>query len=210
MAVSDIQLCNLALASIGGSAQIGSLEDPTAEARKCKLLFDTTFRKFLRDFEWNEAAVTVELAEMAVEPIFGWAHQYLYPSDALHINRIGTATESLTGAGNGGEAGWEYEIGTAAAPGYQKVILTDAGSPIQVNYTRKITCERLNDQEVDALQYLLAAKLAMALKNDQKKADSMMAYYQNAVASARGDNETEHGVRTISGITFETNRNSGW
>lgn len=210
MAVSDVQLCNLALASIGGSAQIGSLEDPTAEARKCKLLFDTTFRKFLRDFEWNEASVIIELAEMAAEPIFGWGHQYLYPSDALKINRITTATDSLTSGGNGVDSGWDYAIGTAAAPGYQKVIWTNAGSPIQLEYTRKITCERLNDQQVDALQYLMAAKLAMSLKNDQKKADSMMAYYAQALAEARGDNETEHGVRVISGAYFDLNRNQGW
>lgn len=201
MPQSDVQICNLALAAIGGTAQIGSLSDPTAEARKCSLLFDTTFRAFLRDVEWQDASARKELTEQATVPLFGFGHQYLYPTDALKINKVVPTSSEL-------DDGWAWQLGRNESN--QLVILTDAGSPIYVEYTKKILAEQLDDLQVKALKFLLASELALALRNDQKKADAMLAYYKMALADAMGENATERSVETVSGQYWDTARTRAW
>lgn len=201
MPQSDVQICNLALAALGGSAQIGSLSDPTAEARKCSLLFDTTFRAFLRDIEWQDASARKELTAQATAPLFGFSYQYLYPTDAVKINRVVPTSDELND-------GWAWQLGRNESN--QLVILTDAGSPIYVEYTKKILAEQLDDLQVRAFKYLLASELALAIRNDQRKADAMLSYYKLALADAMGENDTERSPSTLSGNYWNTARQRGW
>jgi hypothetical protein len=191
----------LALAALGGSAQIGSLSDPTAEARKCSLLFDTTFRAFLRDVEWQDASARKELTAQPAAPLFGFSYQYLYPTDAVKIIRVVPTSDELND-------GWDWQIGRNQSN--QLVILTNAASPVYIEYTKKVLAEQLDDLQVRAFKYLLASELAIALRNDQRKSDAMLAYYRMALADAMGGNASERSTETLSGNYWNTARQRGW
>lgn len=201
MPVSEVQVCNLALSSIGGGAQIGSLEDPTAEARKCRQWFGPTLNEFLRDIEWQSVSKHKNLSPLPDAPSNGWGHQYLYPADALRINRVYSTTAS-------GEIvlspRLDYEIGRTASN--QLVIYCNLADGIGIEYTAKASVELLTDGEAMAFQFLLASRLARAIRNDENKAQALYLEYQRALADAMGENATERGVQRLSGEYWNRGR----
>lgn len=140
-------ICNLALAKIGDQS-IMSLDDPSVEARMCKLLYDPTAQELFRIHDWNWAMSLATLAQTAAPPIADWDYSFALPVD---FNRIVT----LNSFGRY-EPHPDFEI-----QGNQ--LLTDESSAT-ISYVKKINDPNLFDPLfVELLAIRIASKLAKPL-----------------------------------------------
>jgi hypothetical protein len=125
MAVSPVDICNVALAMLG-AGRITSLTDPTKAAQLCNAIYETARDETLQDFEWNFAQVRGALAQMSETPVFGFNYMYALPTSpyALRINEVDPDDAIYTIESN--------------ADGTLRVLLTDEPT-INVRYTAQIT-----------------------------------------------------------------------
>jgi hypothetical protein len=83
MATSNTEICNLALSWLAGN-RITSLNDDSDEARLCNANYSLSRRAVLEEAEWTFAIKRVQLPALAVPPLFGYAYQFLLPSDLMY------------------------------------------------------------------------------------------------------------------------------
>lgn len=148
----ETDLCNLALARIGG-AQIQSLDDDTEEARKCKLLMPSVLARVLRSGKWNCALAQAVLARVDNAPLFEFAYRYRLPSDCLRVVSV-----------NSGEYPWRR---------FQNDILTDC-TEAKVEYVRNAPVAQLDELCAESVIILLASRLAISVKGDVSLAKLLM------------------------------------
>ena len=99
--VSQTSLANRALLAIGGKTQISSLNENSAQANACNLLFSPTFQQLARSAWWNclqkQATLSLLLAAANTPenpngtppfPPSPWLYQYLLPSDCLKARAV--------------------------------------------------------------------------------------------------------------------------
>ena len=91
------------------STFITSLEETSAEASACRVAYDQSVDRLLREFHWPFAQAYVELALVSDETTTpwktDWAYRYRYPSSAIAIRRI------VTGLGRREPSAAPYAIG---------------------------------------------------------------------------------------------------
>lgn len=101
MALSQVDVCNLALSRMGGQTitQITSLGEASTEARQCAIKFPCVLRSALRSYPWHFATKEIALALLgaaAAEHVFKESsqtlHYYQYPEDCLQILAINPVT----------------------------------------------------------------------------------------------------------------------
>lgn len=88
MAVSEVAICNSALAKIGAD-RIGSLDDDSRAAKLCKEQYYKIRDMLLRAHPWNFAIKRASLAASVTAPAFGYTYAYPVPVDfvrALEVN----------------------------------------------------------------------------------------------------------------------------
>jgi hypothetical protein len=81
---SLVEIANSALDLIG-QAQIMTLDDPTASARKAKLHIYDAIREVLASGRWTSAQKLSALSQLASGPAFGWTYAYQLPGDYLGV-----------------------------------------------------------------------------------------------------------------------------
>lgn len=170
---SVVQICNTALARVGTSNFIDSLNEASQEAQVCKLLYEQTRDRVLREVYWPFARAFETLALISGNSGKAWANEWLYayryPTDACVIRRI------LTPLGPRQVIPEPYDIAQDAAG---RIILTnmkDAG----VEYTRKIEDPiQFDPSFTSALAWLLAAEIAMPLSAVDGLRKQAMQMYQ--------------------------------
>jgi hypothetical protein len=87
--MTDVEICNLALAHLGSSKQISDLEtERSNEANACRQFYDTARDKTLKDFEWPFATKLIALSLVEEDPSEEWSYSYQYPTDCLFFRRI--------------------------------------------------------------------------------------------------------------------------
>ncbi len=84
----QVQICNMALANIGSYVPIQSLSENSKEARACALYYDHCLDIMLREYPWNFALRTIELASLG-DPPAGWGYRYQYPAGAYYLVKLG-------------------------------------------------------------------------------------------------------------------------
>lgn len=89
MALSSVQISNLALARIGILQGIDDLAENSDEARACNLHFDACRDDLLCSLDPPFARRTAGLGLVANDPENGWAYSYRLPSDCLVARTIG-------------------------------------------------------------------------------------------------------------------------
>lgn len=83
---SEVEICNLALNNIRAGG-INSLDDPTVQARTCKLKYPILRDQVLTDAPWQFAHKLKPLS-LLTDEVFNWRYAYQYPSDCLYINYL--------------------------------------------------------------------------------------------------------------------------
>jgi hypothetical protein len=172
---SEVEICNLALAHLGDSATVASIDPPegSAQAEHCSRWYPIARDSLLELSDWNFATTRALLAEL-VNPFPQWAHAYAYPTDCLKV--LGILASDATGdvAGTFPQDGFyygavpqlytaytpqDYTTETDATTG-NMVILTNQADAL-VRYTRKVTdTSKFSPLFRDALAFYLAGYLA--------------------------------------------------
>jgi len=86
MAVTDVDICNLALARLGGKA-ITTIGESTVNGELCDRFYQNTYDKTLRSQKWRCAIKRAELGQ-STTPLFEWDFAYPLPSDCLRVIRM--------------------------------------------------------------------------------------------------------------------------
>lgn len=182
MAVSKIEICNIALTRLGFPA-IASLDERSNEARYCSKLYDSAVTSVLRDHHWNFASKRVRPAAVPKpEEFVEYTYLYEVPVDCIRVKSILNAS--------GDECSFSLE--SYMDSGYSfKGVATNEPEPVMV-YTKEVTDVRLFDAGfVEALTFRLAADLAWPLVREHEAESSMLQKYAAALPSAMSTDSQE-------------------
>ncbi len=145
--MTDIQICNLALARLGDS-RITALTDSTAQAQYCTLFYSQTVEELQAEFDWQFCRKQVSLTS-GTAPLTGYSVQYTLPTDFIRAIRLG----NIDASENFGT--WEI-VGTN--------LHTNLTSPVALDYIANITTTTSFPAIfTELLSIKLAAVLAMPL-----------------------------------------------
>jgi hypothetical protein len=148
--MTDIQICNLALARLGDS-RITALTDATAQAQYCSLFYAQTVEELQADFDWAFCRRQATLTQTA-DPLTGYSKRYNLPSDFIRILRC----DDIDASENFGT--WEI-VGA-----YLHTNLIGAPYGVIADYIASVTdTAKFPAIFVEALSMKLAAVLAMPL-----------------------------------------------
>lgn len=176
-----INIINNALNYLG-QQNIQSIDEQNDRARKCKQLYDVARKELLRKQDWGFAQEEVELNKLTTENYLERRYVYAYPTDALFIKKI-YSKESIRLRRN-----FEYRV--AVLDG-QKVICSNQTNPRAI-ITKDVQDTTLFDETFkEALSYLLASKVALALTGDTQIVSLAIQQYQLALDGATLVNKQE-------------------
>lgn len=97
--LSAVQICNYALARIGSTQTITSLDDGSNEAAQCNIFYDACRQELLRAFSWPWASRYIKLTQVSENGVQAnpeWGVSYRYPTDCLFIVRLIQYTQQST------------------------------------------------------------------------------------------------------------------
>jgi hypothetical protein len=179
-----IDLCNSALLLVGGQT-INNLDEPTQEARGCKVFLDQTKSGVLAAHPWNCATswhVPALVGEAGQNGAPAWPHRYAFalPPDCLRVLRIenGLPTGSLA---------------TRAAPPVpfivardkeRLILCCDMAAPTIVYVADPDNPELLIPALRDVIVFQLAAKLALHLTESRARMEACDQRAQTAMQQA--------------------------
>jgi len=213
---SEVDICNLALAHLGDSASVASLDPPegSAQAEHCARFYPIARDSLLEMHTWGFATRRVQLAQLGT----GWPEwdfAYAQPSDALNIIAIlpPDATDDYSAGANllgvstsGAYVPQPYSCETDADGA--DVIYTDQPGAV-LRYTGLVTdTTRFSPLFVVTLSWHIASFLAgPLLKGDVGAAESkrctsmMQGYLSKAVESDAGQRRInpQHHIPWMSG-----------
>lgn len=154
MALSSVQISNLALARIGIMQGIDDLDEASDEARACNLHFEACRDDLLCALDAPFARRTAGLGLVANDPEGGWAYSYRLPSDCLVARTIGHKVAfKITGDASGG-------------------LLYANTNPATLIYTARIADVALLPHDV---ALLLASRLAVDIAPALARTDAVVA-----------------------------------
>ena len=202
---SDVDVCNMALAYLGDTATVASINPPSGSAQSshCARFYPMALSELLEMHAWGFMSTRVALAEVD-NPTTSWQYAYAAPSDMVNAVAIlpPDATDDYTmgfpfpygqpwiGSGNfnltyGQIVPQPFQIGVDDDG--NAIILTNQENAV-LRYTRnRVDAARMPPLAVDALARLLASKLAgPLLKGEQGRAETkaQMAYFADAFQKA--------------------------
>lgn len=172
MALTTTDIANQALIRIGSERIMSLTDDKSKGAVTARVLYTQTLDELARAAEWNSLKKRAELARLTDAPLFGWAYQYQLPADFVDIAQFN------------GVRCWHVEVENWAIEGDK--LLSNA-EQAQVIYVALVE----NPANYDAMftaafVTLLAAKLAVAIRQDTGLAESLMSeYYRVTLPRAR-------------------------
>lgn len=162
--MDDIQICNLALARIGVSLKIASLDERTKEAIEIKNVFSLVRERVLEAAPWPCARKIVALQKVGDQP-YGYLHRYMYPSDCLAIRTVlppvpaGQSAESLRQWIKTNPVRHEIQLD---GDNHMTICTDQDGASLE--YTLRITNPRLFSAKfVSAFGWALGAEVALPL-----------------------------------------------
>jgi hypothetical protein len=179
MAISNVDICNVALNHLGQRA-ITALTEQSNEARKCNLIFNIARDSVLRSHDWSFAAKTEALAVLS-ETFIGWDFLYARPSNCLFIRRIfneGNVNDNIPN-----------EFKEVKSTIGQKAIATNTDLAY-IEYTIPVTDPNDYDPNfVEAFTFKLASMLCKSLTGDLEMMKVMDALFQQSIPEAKRVNK---------------------
>lgn len=176
MALTKLEIYNLALGHIGQITTIGSENENSTERRLCDRFYTNAREECLADFDWPfaRAFTTLSLTTSANPPV-GYTYEYNYPASCFRTRYIMGTTRA-----------WIDRVPFEVAwNGTAKVILTDRQSA-ELAFTRDVTSEsEFDPQFTTALSFKLSSRLAVPIAQDGNIATLMMQQYMQTMQNAR-------------------------
>ncbi|HDR9078187.1 TPA: hypothetical protein QDA98_000737 [Burkholderia vietnamiensis] len=199
MAVSQVQICNLALSSIGTRSTIASLDEGSAEANQCALHYDAALDATLRGAHWNFARKQMDLALLAdatqgqtvPQP---WTYMYALPANCVLARFVLPQTTALgMPVPVAQQRPVPFIIGSTEDANGNDITALLTNEPFaQLVYTGRITNPAIFDPSfVDAFVPVLGSKLAIPLTGEQGKRRDQLTIAQALLISAQVSNGNE-------------------
>lgn len=195
MAISVVQMCNVALSRIDAN-RIDSLTESSKAARICNTIYETIRDAVLSDFDWGFARTELTLA-LLTDSFSGYDYAYAYPTDCLELRKIFDETGANTGTSydidtdshvQTGKV--EYEIRSNASKD-AKVILTDKADAVGI-YTARVTDPNMfSASYVDAFADRMASDLAIPLKGKATLQQAWLKSYFLRIGKSKANNANE-------------------
>jgi hypothetical protein len=171
MAMTDVDICNLALGRIGHKETIQGFDEDSQAAQCCQVAYGPTLLALLESSDWGFARKRQTLAALSLETRSGWENVYALPADCL------VPRSFYGGSANGffpasvltqmapitlGEEGIPYET-EVTTDGNTRVLLCDA-EVAELLYTSSTVSPGVFSQAfIQCLAWKLAAELALSL-----------------------------------------------
>lgn len=175
MTISEVTICNLALAKIGHEGFIVSLTEQSKGARYMNVFYEPMRDALLRQHLWRFARKRAVLAPLVETPLFDGAYYFQIPDDCLRI--IGTDEAYFYG----GEP-WKRE-------GDRIIAYTNT---LNIIYIKKVTDpSEFDPMFVDTLASRLGYEGAMPITKSQSVKDQMEREYSKSLLRAAHASATE-------------------
>jgi hypothetical protein len=193
MAISQVQICNMALAFVGATP-IEAMGERTKEASQCRLWYDVCREQTLSAFNWGFARKRRTLACHGDDPPDQWAYRYQYPVDCLKARWIVNPFDS-TGIGApfiiGSDIGTYWPNASDAipfevemAPNGTKSILTNEQCPELVYTFNQDEPGFFSQHFVDCLAVNMASRMAFTITGKRSIANDAAEQYVFLVRNA--------------------------
>lgn len=150
---SAVDICNLALARLGDSATVASIDPPegSAQSEHCARFYPLARRQIFEAHNWSFLIRREKLAPLHQES-YGWPYVYAAPARLIHIVSIFTVHDK------GYENTHQFLLERDARG--QNVIYTDCPAAM-IRYTRDTNdTGGFTPTFIEAFAYLLASQLA--------------------------------------------------
>lgn len=171
--MTDVEICNLALASIGEATQITSLSDGSTRANQCLLELQAAVDDLLSETDWQWCTKRVEIAASGTTPDFGFSYQYNLPNDFVRLVKFFSNIHTF-----------KIERDSSS----NLVLLTDASGPLAMVYVYRANVSQMHPKMHQALRFLLASRLANSIAGNDNLSQIMEGKYRRALARAKGVN----------------------
>lgn len=199
MATSELEICNLALTTLGHntiSALAGGSSAPKAEVL-CVLHYPLARDTVLRAHPWNCAIRRSTLAQDSTAPNHEYTYRHALPTDCLKVIRTDWEANGFTGSAIYGFAG---EAAASSVAPYRiegRYLLTNE-STVKIEYIARITdVAQFDDLLVDVIAQQLAMRICMALTDNASLLQGLRQIYADKLSEARTTDAQEGTARDI-------------
>jgi len=191
----EVSIVNRALTKLGAEP-IASLADPVKEAQVAASLYATVRDVEIQKHPWHFAKARDSLSTLRDKPAFGWAYQYLLPSDFLRALRVGGGPlVDFCDFHQGEGHGWTLE---------GRNILTNSGPPLDLLYLRRVEDPTMFPPAfVEVLACKLAVEMAESLPGSGRVKETAWKEYEAALRDARRDNAMQLPPQPVDGDSWE-------
>lgn len=179
---TKVEICNMALSSLGSKQTIQDIDaDTSTEARTCRLHYDQALLTLLESAPWSFCTKTATSAVIANGPD-DWTYMYAWPDAAVKIIEI------INSYGSRSTYPLKFK---KTIYGGQKVLLTDTESPTWRYVYLNTDPTTYTGAFTDALIAQLAARVAMPLTRKDSLRDRAMKDYLRLQAAASSSDANE-------------------
>ena len=186
---TEAALCNLALANVGETQLIDSLDQPGLSARLCKAHYRTA-RNALLERRWWRWATRRAVLPLTTETRSGWEYVYALPADCLTARFIWNGYEEPP---LDARVPFDLEANSAATG---RVLLTDWEEAELVYTSDALPVAQYPALFVEALAWELTVRLSLALPKKQQLAVGARAEASRwlSLAAAADINQAQKGA----------------
>lgn len=196
-----VDIINLALTHLGQKL-IETIDDPTENARRAKLIYNTIRDEVLRDASWKFATVIAELVENDDVDVSGFGFVFDAPTDLIFIRRVFAETGGIFDLFTDPS---QNPIPQTNPLGIPYLFVYDVAedthviacniNPAFIIYTVRLADPSFYDALFKkALSYKLAMELAMKLNGSPTESERMGKLYALAISEAAKVNGMEDGI----------------
>lgn len=185
MASTEVDIYNMACASIGADSNIATTDERSVEAEQCTIWYETVRDQVLGAAYWPSVRATARLALLATrdnddswvvgDPEPGWNYAYGRPADMLRPRYLTSYARFAQG------------IRGTNTP----AIMTDQAEALLI-YTKRQTAVNVWDADLAlAISFHLAAHIALKLTGSRGKRSDAFQLAQEKVMTARVNSANE-------------------
>lgn len=180
MAITQIGICNSALAKVG-QAPISSITQETRAAQILNSIFDLKQDELLAHHPWNFAIKRATLSPNANTPIYEFDFEYDIPNDCLRVLELETDIINI-------ENDWMVEGG--------KILSNDESINVRYIY-RNNNYNSWSANFAEAFAWKLAHEIAYALTQSSEREKICADSFQRTLALARSTDGAEGVIRSL-------------
>lgn len=167
MAITQVGICNVALARLG-QTPIVTIGEGTVAANYCSALWDSCYKTTLRKHPWNFAVKVALLVEVTpAETNLEWDYVFTAPTDLLRALCILPASDKV-----------EFEVK------YNRIFSNQETCNLKYIYLNS-TYTEWDDMFADAVAFRLASELAVPITGDMNKQQAFYKAWLMAISDAR-------------------------